>query len=183
MRLIALCLVIACSILAQSRAPGPPPPAGMTLPQYTAAGELTRPRSTQTWTFVGASIGLSYSEAPSRKPPGLIHNVHMQPEAYKYYLETGKFPEKTMLILSLYEPEQKVSPNLHGHFQGKLVATEVALKDTARFKEGWAYFDFSGGSNLKESAKAMPRERCHQCHSDNAADDNVFVQFYPVLRK
>jgi hypothetical protein len=28
----------------------------------------------------------------------------------------------------------------------------------------------------------MPRQGCQSCHAQNAADDNVFVQFYPTLR-
>lgn len=158
------------------------PPAGMPQPRYTAGGELIRPKEYRTWTFVGASIGLSYAVSARQDTPGLIHNVQMQPEAYKHYLETGKFPDKTMFILTLYKPEQKVAPNLHGYFQGEQVATEVAVKDMSRFREGWAYFDFGGGASLRESAGAKPPESCHACHVKNAAKDNVFVQFYPVLR-
>ncbi|MFN3326031.1 MAG: cytochrome P460 family protein [Bryobacteraceae bacterium] len=158
-------------------------PAGMVLPEYTESGELIRPVNFESWTFVGASIGLSYSATPSRTPPGLIHNVHMQPEAYRHYKQTGRFPEKTMLILTLYKPEQKASPNLHGYFQGELTATEVAVKDRERFPEGWAYFDFGGGEKLRATAARQANERCYSCHVKNGAVDNVFVQFYPVLRK
>ena len=35
----------------------------------------------------------------------------------------------------------------------------------------------------KEKAKAFPKQRCWSCHSEQAATDNVFSQFYPVLRK
>ena len=152
-------------------------------PSYTPQGELVRPKGYESWVFLGASIGLSYSETPRRDPPGLFHNVHMPAEAFRHYRQTGKFPEKTMFVLTLYQPEQKVAPNLHGHFQGALVATEVAVKDTERFAGGWAYFDFSGGANLRETAKPQPAERCQACHVKNGAVDSVFVQFYPVLRK
>lgn len=170
-------LVLAHSALAQD------PPAGMKQPQYNEKGELVRPRDFEQWTFVGSSMGLSYATDTPARQPGLIHNVHMQPEAFRAYKETGKVPEKTIMILTLYNPEQKVSPNLHGHFQGDLVATEVAVKDSARFKEGWAYFDFGGGAGLRESASAQPQERCHACHAKHAAKDNIFMQFYPALRK
>jgi hypothetical protein len=154
----------------------------MAVPQYSGTGELIRPKDFANWIFVGASIGLSYSQNVKREGPGLIHNVHMQPEAYQHYLKTGEFPDKTMLVLRLYKPEQKVSPNLHGYFQGELVATELAVKDTSRFKERWAYFDFDGGAELRESAAAQAADRCHACHVKNGGHDNVFVQFYPMLR-
>jgi hypothetical protein len=179
MRLI---LTIAMAAALGSIQAGSPPAGGMAEPQYTRTGELIRPKEFRSWTFVGASIGLSYSANVNREGPGLIHNVQMQPEAYQQYMKTGEFPDKTMFILTLYRPEQKVSPNLHGYFQGDLVATEVAVKDTARFKERWAYFDFAGGAELKESAAAQGPDRCHACHAKNGQHDNVFVQFYPALR-
>ena len=170
-------ILVALPLFAQA------PPPGMKQPQYNDKGELARPRDYQQWTFVGSSMGLSYATATPARQPGLIHNVHMQPEAYRTFVETGKIPEKTMMILTLYNPEQKVSPSLHGYFQGDLVATEVAVKDSARFKEGWAYFDFGGGEKIRESAAAQAPERCHACHAKHAAKDNVFVQFYPAMRK
>jgi len=174
--------VIACMFALMGMG-APPPPKGMPEPQYTSDGQLVRPKEYVGWTFVGSSIGLSYAEVSKREPPGLIHNVHVQPEAYRYFKEHGTFPEKTMFVLTLYDPRQKVSPNLHGYFQGDLVATEVSVKDSARFKEGWAYFDFGGGAKVRESATAQAPERCHSCHLKNGATDNVFTQFYPVLRK
>ena len=176
MRLLTA-ILLALPLMAQA------PPPGMRQPQYNEKGELVRPRDFQQWTFVGSSMGLSYAAAAPVRQPGLIHNVHMQPEAYRTFLETGKIPEKTIMILTLYNPEQKVSPNLHGYFQGDLVATEVAVKDSARFKEGWAYFDFGGGEKIRDSAAAQAPERCHACHAKHAAKDNVFVQFYPAMRK
>ena len=56
----------------------------------------------------------------------------------------------------------------------------MALKDSARFDGGWAYFDFSGG---KTTAKPFAKQQCSSCHAEHAADDNVFTQFYPVLRR
>jgi hypothetical protein len=162
----------------------PKPANTMATPQYNSDGALIRPKDFAQWTFVGASIGLSYSENASNDGgPGTFHNVHMQPEAYQEYKKTGKFPEKTILVLTLHEPEQKVSPNQHGYFEGKLVTQEVAVKDKEHFPEGWAYFDFGGGANVRETAKAQAKDRCFACHVKHAQDDNVFVQFYPALRK
>jgi hypothetical protein len=162
----------------------PKPADTMATPQYNSDGALIRPKDFAQWTFVGASIGLSYAEnARNDGGPGTFHNVHMQPEAYQEYKKTGKFPEKTILVLTLHAPEQKVSPNQHGYFEGKLVTQEVAVKDKEHFPEGWAYFDFGGGANVRETAKAQAKDRCFACHVKHAQDDNVFVQFYPALRK
>ena len=120
----------------------------------------------------------------------------MQPEAYRHYAATGKFPEKTMLVMENYSAGSKENntagelvkdkaefTNLHGQFEDKRVGLEVALKDSARFDDGWAYFNFARPPNLADEAKAFPRAMCWDCHNAHAADDNVFVQFYPVLRE
>jgi hypothetical protein len=167
--------------------PGEPgdqnPLAAMTVPRYTETGELLRPNGVETWVFVGASIGLGYREeedgAQTESGPGLIHNVQMQPEAYAHYARTGEFPEKTMFALTLYRPKRNESIARQGFFSGDFVALEVALKDSERFNDGWAYFDLGKD---RASAAAKPSESCHGCHAAHGGDDNVFVQFYPVLR-
>lgn len=150
-------------------------------PQYDSAGALLRPKDFETWVFVGASTGLSYNggQVPG---PGEFHNVYIRPESYKAYLETGKFPEKTMMALALYQPAEKVAPGHAGYFEGQFDELNFSVKDHAHFPEGWAYFGFGEASHLKESAKAFPKSDCYSCHVKNAADDNVFVQFYPILR-
>jgi hypothetical protein len=155
----------------------------MVTPSYTDDGALERPDDYREWVFVGASLGLSYSEELTREGPGRFHHVYMQPEAYRHYRENGTFPEKTMLVMENYSAGSKVNPNLHGHFEDERVGLEVALKDSDQFEDGWAYFMFSTPNGLRETAKAFPKQSCYDCHAQHAADDNVFVQFYPILRE
>ncbi len=180
---IVLLLLVTCSGCAGLVGSNDPEPAtaSMVVPHYTQGGDLLRPERYEDWVFVGASVGLGYREETDRKGPGLIHNVQMQPEAYAHYAASGEFPEKTMFVLTLYEPKQKESIAREGFFSGDLAAVEVAVKDHERFDEGWAYFDF--GKADRESARPFPRARCHDCHAKHAEQDNVFVQFYPVLRR
>ncbi len=158
---------------------------GMAKPAYTADGDLIRPESYRTWVFVGASLGLSYSEgADEREGPGAFTNVYIQPEAYRYFMETGQFPEGTMLPMDVFRPGSRESINQAGYFEKDFLGMEVAVKDSKRYSEGWAYLSFrdrSGG--LRESASAFPKDRCYDCHAEHAATDNVFTQFYPVLQR
>lgn len=154
----------------------------MVTPRYTTDGALERPSGFESWVFVGSSLGLGYSEHARDEGPGEFHTVYTQPEVFEEYRRTGKFPEKTMLILALHEPRKRESIAKQGYFQGDLVALEAAVKDRERFEEGWAYFDFGKGG-LDPSARAKPPESCHRCHVEHGADDNVFVQFYPPLRR
>jgi hypothetical protein len=157
------------------------PSAASGAPSYDSTGALLRPEGYRRWVFVGASLGLSYGEPTHDQGPGEFHHVYLRPEAYEAYRQTGRFPDKTVLVLELHEAAQKVAPGRHGLFEGPRVALEAAVKDLQRFPpEGWAYFSFGDGS--PKTAKAFARNACFDCHRQNAASDNVFVQFYPVLR-
>lgn len=166
----------------ESARTGPPPPEGMTLPAYDDKGALIRPEGTEKWVFVGAGLGMNYTdEDPALK---LFTNVFIQPEAYDHYERTGEFPEKTMLALEAHLPVSDESINKRGSFEGRQVGFEIALKDHERFEEGWAYFSFSGfGAGFKKTARAHDKADCYACHAAHAGDDNVFVQFYPRLKR
>ena len=59
-----------------------------------------------------------------------------------------------------------------------IVSVEAAVKDERRFPQKWAYFGFGRG----DKATAAPAtSSCNSCHSQNAAVENTFVQFYPTL--
>jgi len=160
---------------------------GDTVPRY-AGDSLIRPNGVERWVLAGASMGLGYSQpsgadaaAGGAATGGMFHNVYIEPTAYEYYVRTGKFRDKTMMAMTLYEPGQKVHPSKQGFFEGDFIALEVSVKDTKRFPGSWAYFNLGKGAPGSK-AVANPRQGCQACHAQNAADDNVFVQFYPTLR-
>ena len=155
-------------------------PAAAGAPAYDASGALLRPEGYRRWVFVGASLGLSYREGGHEDGPGDFHHVYLRPESYEAFQRTGHFPDKTVLVLELHRAAQKVAPSRHGLFEGPRIALEAAVKDVQRFPEGWAYFSFGDGS--QRTARAFPAADCFACHKQHAASDNVFVQFYPVLR-
>lgn len=169
--------------------------ANMVTPQYDKDGALLLPTDFRKWVFVGSSLGLSYFGEEKEIAEQLFHHIYMQPEAYDTYVETGKFPEKTMLVMENYSAGSKDNNTakgvvegretfgtMHGQFEDKRVGLEVALKDSETFEDGWAYFNFSARDELKPAAKAFPKAACWNCHNSHGADDNVFIQYYPVLR-
>lgn len=179
---------LACALLFGVAAIFPSPPredAESQLPRYLSGGELVRPTEYRRWVFVGASLGLTYSPAPAATMSGhqqeMFHHTYLAPRAYDEYLRNGEFPEKTMLVLELYEAGEKVEPATGGLFEAQRRAVEVAVKDRERFPgSGWAYFAFGDGRT--EAAPPVSSPRCVTCHREHAAHDNVFTQFYPVLR-
>jgi hypothetical protein len=156
--------------------------AGMPEPRYTQAGELLRPEGYREWMFVGASLGMGYKEGESKSP--MFHNIFIQREAYEHFVKTGKFPDKTMLVMEKVEAATDESINKRGRFGRSFAGIEAAVKDVSRFAGTWAYFHFIGeGGEALPKAKAFPKESCWNCHNEHGAVDNVFVQFYPVLKE
>jgi hypothetical protein len=163
-----------------------PSPSGMAVPKYDAAGDMLRPEGYRTWVFVGSSLGVRYAGEGSGEGPGDFHNVYIQPEAYQSFLSTGVFPEKTILAMETYsagtrEPKSGLTS---GFFQASFTGFSAAVKDKERFPEGWGYVSFMrDGSRTKDTAKPFAREQCYDCHLQHGATDNVFTQFYPMLRR
>jgi hypothetical protein len=88
-----------------------------------------------------------------------------------------------MLVMELATSATRESINKHGRFEDRFLGIEVALKDESRFPDKWAYFNFIGpkGEALRE-ATPFPKTACWSCHNKHGEADNVFVQFYPVLK-
>jgi hypothetical protein len=172
--------------LALRAAPGIPAPA--TQPKlagaaFTADGKLQRPVDYRKWRFVTSGLGMSYgpaAQAAALTGQEMFDNVFVQPAAYDAFLRDGVWPEGTMFVLELRGTETQRKPNNRGYFQTDLHAVEVSVKDSARFKGRWAYFDFGPEAR---TAEPQPQSGCFACHERNTAVDMTFVQFYPTLQK
>ena len=146
-------------------------------PRFTAENRLMRPANYREWVWLSSGLGMSYSAPASGEPA--FDNVFVAPAAYRAFVETGKWPEKTMFVLEDRESMSKGSINRSGHFQGALMGMAAEVKDSSRFSGGWAFFNLSGGA---DSAGALPQSAaCYSCHAQHGAVDNTFVQFYPTL--
>ena len=154
-------------------------------PRFTDDNQLLRPNDFREWVFVGSSLAMSYDkEASTEEEHPTFHNIYINPESYREHKTTGRFPERTILAMELFTPGSQESINRRGHFEDRSVGLEAAVKDSARFAESWAYFSFDLPDGKRaDSAKAFPKAQCWSCHDEHAASDNVFTQFYPVLRK
>jgi hypothetical protein len=110
----------------------------------------------------------------------VFDNVFVNPSAYRSFLATGTWPDKTVLVLEVREAHGKGSINQAGHFQGTSVTDfEVHVKDEARFPGKWAFFSFDSPAG---NGTLIPKgASCYSCHAAHAAVDTTFVQFYPTL--
>ena len=173
---IAMVSLVLISMYAASRVvSNPAPPAD--LPQYTNGDELMRPQDYRDWVFI--SSGFRLSKNPSPAEGATFTNVFVNPPAYKQFLTTGNWPDKTVLVEEKRTSSNKGSLNKTSQFQTELVGISVKVKDAARFPDKWAYFSFDASA---QTAHANPKAACWQCHHDQAAVDSTYVQFYPTLK-
>lgn len=147
-------------------------------PSYAANGDLLPPIGYRQWTYLTSGLGMSYTP----QPPSMVmfDNVFVNPSAYRSFLATGTWPDKTMLVLEVRQAREKGSINQHGHYQGtEIMGFEVHVKDEKRFPGKWAFFDFD--SPTKNGTLIPTGAPCYSCHQAHAAVDTTFVQFYPTL--
>jgi hypothetical protein len=125
---------------------------------FAGSNTLVRPSDYRQWVFVGNSLD---------------HNVYIDPAAYREFTHSGHFPDGTVMVLEVKAAEEQ-APGL-----------QVSVKDPSKFEGGWGFYEFSDGpGHLQENAEPAPQTAgCRACHRDKAAKDQVFTQFYPVLRK
>jgi hypothetical protein len=143
--------------------------------QYTKDGELLLPKDYRQWIFLSSGIGMTYAGTASKDPA--FENVFVNPDAYKGFLKTGTWPDKTMMVLEIRKSETRVSINKDGRVQTGVSAIELHVKDAAR--GGWAFYGFH---DSPDKGKLFPKTaECYTCHEKNGATDTTFVQFYPTL--
>ncbi len=168
-------------VLAASAAP----PGGTTAAvEFTPDGKLKKPDGYRNWVYVGAVVtpnDLNDGEAAFPE----FHSVYMDPESFAHYEKTGEFRDGTVMIKELIGVGAKEAASGKGYFMGDFRGLEASIKDSKRFKDepgSWAYFSFGHKYPLKADATKQAAASCNACHQTSAAKDDVFSQYYPVLR-
>ena len=150
--------------------------------QFTPSDELIFPADTDRWVVLGTNIGGDYSDAEfDPKDPGMIGVVQMEPNAYTYLLENGKYADGTMLLLSFYETQEKPEPELSGFVQGELSAREIHVIDRMRYQDSRGFYLFAADGNGPSEMLRAGNE-CVQCHAEHGDFDSTFTQLYPTIR-
>lgn len=177
MRRVGFLLCLTTLLLAQDKpkaAPNNP-----TNPVYTDDGRLVFPTHYREWIYLTTGMDMDYNPDLNMADHSMFDNVFVNPEAYKAFVATGTWPDKTMLVLEGRMAANKGSINKKGHFQtGDVMVRSVHVKDEARFPGKWAFFGDNDGKPSKQIPTNAP---CYSCHQDHGAVDTTFVQFYPTL--
>jgi hypothetical protein len=136
------------------------------------------PENYRQWVYLTSGFDMSYNPTLSSMNHHMFDNVFVNPEAYRKFLETGTWPDKTVMVLEARMAEGKGSINQKGNYQGEVMAREVHVKDEAKFPGKWAFFAFGD----EQTGTLVPASAdCYSCHSEHGAVDTTFVQFYPTL--
>jgi hypothetical protein len=180
MRFSLLCCVAALLIaVAGSKTPatGQSSANVATAPVYTGDGKLVFPPNYREWIYLTTGLNMDYSPTVNLSDHSMFDNVFVNPEAYRAFVATGKWPDKTVFVLEGRVAGSKGSINKGGHYQTtEIMSRSIHLKDESR--GGWAFFGFGDGPN----GGHIPKEAvCYSCHADHGAVDTTFVQFYPTL--
>lgn len=155
------------------------------LAQFNSKGELIRPEGWREWIYVGTPLTPNSLNPPEAAFPE-FHNVYIDPKSWEHYKKTGEFRDGTMLAKELVSVGATQATSGKGFFMGDLIGFEIAYKSSARFPDepgNWAYFSFGHKPEPYDvTAAKQPVANCATCHFASAAQDNVFTQYYPVLR-
>jgi hypothetical protein len=153
------------------------PTAALDAPSYVD-DKLTLPANYREWIYLTSGFDMSYS-ASSKPGHHMFDNVFVNPEAYRAFLKTGSWPDKTTIIIEIRGAQTRGSINKAGQYQdADVMGHEVHVKDEARFPGKWAFFSFDDD----KPATMIPRDvDCYSCHEKHGAVDSSFVQFYPTL--
>lgn len=175
---------------------GPPPQPPADGPTYVKGDNLVRPANYREWVFIGSGLGLTYDQGANSSTT--FTNVFVNPAAYRGFMNTGRWPDKSVFVLEFRASATEAPPNTNGRFQTRLVGLEAEVKD-ARFADGWAFYNFrlkpeatgtadaratAGAAVMGDSAAPLAGKdvvSCVECHTKNTAVERTFVQFYPTL--
>ena len=180
--LLAACLVSGAFAIALARYLAYPVSASpQQSPAFTQNGDMLPPAHYREWIYLTSGIDMSYSpKAMNMGGMSMFDNVFVNPEAYRSFLATGTWPDKTVMVLEGREARTKGSINQRGHFQAVgIMDFEVHVKDETRFPGKWAFFAFDAPD--KNGTLIPQKAPCYSCHAEHAAVDTTFVQFYPTL--
>ena len=147
----------------------------------TADGKLIFPANYREWIYLTSGLDMDYSPNVDLSQHSMFDNVFVNPEAYKSFLATGTWPDKTIFVLEGRMAASKGSINKSGHYQTTDIMTRsLHVKDSSRFAASgnWAFFSVDDNYATKQ----IPKEAvCYSCHAQHGAVDTTFVQFYPTL--
>lgn len=148
------------------------------------SGEISVPSTDfrSGWVMLGSWTILDGEEASG------MHVVYTQPDAVAAYLETGEFPDGTVLVKELLSAKTQTLTTGTVASADEVEGWFVMIKDReGRFGGnplwgngwGWAQFDANDPEN---TFTENYEDECIACHEPAEETDWVYVEGYPILK-
>ena len=80
-----------------------------------------RLRDYREWIYLTSGIDMSYSPKAGMEDHSTFDNVFVNPAAWRSFVATGTWPDKTVMVLEVRGAKTKGSINQRGHFQDTAV--------------------------------------------------------------
>ena len=97
---LLLCVAALLIAVAGSKTPATGQSANVaTAPVYTADGKLVFPPNYREWIYLTTGLDMDYSPTVNLADHSMFDNVFVNPDAYKAFVATGKWPDKTVFVL------------------------------------------------------------------------------------
>jgi len=159
--------------------------------KFNNKGDLIRPTGYREWIYVGAPLTPDDMNNGKASFPE-FHNVYIDPASWEHWKKKGVFRDGTLIIKELVSVGSKSAPSGKGYFMGEYIGLEAVVKDNKRFPASdkhWGFFRFTQeghptekNHSLSNTSRVNKSESCVSCHAENAKQDLIFIQHYPVLR-
>ena len=109
-------------------------------PEYTVDGRLIFPSNYREWIYLTTGIDMDYNPDLMAMDYSMFDNVFVNPEAYKAFVATGTWPDKTMLVLEGRMATSKGSINKKGKYRRPMLWCARHIKDMRpHFPGKWAF--------------------------------------------
>lgn len=189
--LIATTALVACYAVADGDHTGLPAP-GVSL-VFNDQGQAALPKGYRHWVHTYTAweaIATSFLNEKMTPTPEL-HSVYVEPNTYRIFMKTGKWPEGSLMIKEFSttntDPKECSGPPAYTCkldtstiiFPHERTGIAVMLKDNKRYPRepgGWAYFSFGHQAPPYEKfSPARGHAQCAQCHIDNVGPKDDYV--------
>lgn len=148
------------------------------------AGDISFPEGFLKWQTIGA-----WSTADENGTANGMHQVYVSPGAADAFLETGEFPDGTVLVKEVRAAATaKLSTGAASYATDKGVWFVMVKDKTQRFPnnplwgDGWGWALFEAKEPSKQVATDYKKD-CLSCHVPAEETDWIYIEAYPVLWK
>ena len=116
-------------------------------------GKLLFPANYREWIYLSSGVDMSYSPNAMDMGHSMFDNVFVNPDAYKAFLQTGTWPDKTMLVLEVRVAGNNASSTRAGISNARTDGTRSPVRDDSHFDGKWAFFGFDTNGAVEDGAQ------------------------------